>query len=203
MRDDGDVQARLGTVRTVFLDRDGVINRRLPGDYVTRWDEFEFLPGAVEAIGRLKRGGLVVVVVTNQRGVALGRMTMHDVDSIHDQMRHELRARGADVDAVYVCPDADGPMRKPAPGMLLAAAREVPGVVLDGSVMVGDSLTDLMAGAAAGCARGVLVVAPSEREHMLQEASTLGVRVDSDAPSLLEAVEQDAALRAAVGGTGR
>lgn len=181
---------------TVFLDRDGVINRRLPGDYVTSWDEFEFLPGAVEAIALLRGAGLFLVIVTNQRGIALGRATRAGVDAVHERMRAELRAAGADVDAVYLCPDADGPMRKPAPGMLLQAAQEHPRVDLSRSAIVGDSLTDLMAGAAVG-ARGVLVVDPASRPGLLEEAARLGVRVDSDAPSLLEAVRGDPALRAA------
>lgn len=178
---------------TVFLDRDGVINRRLPGDYVKSWDEFEFLPGAEEAIGRLRSAGLFLVVVTNQRGIALGRVTREAVEAVHERMRAELRRRGADVDAIYLCPDADGPMRKPAPGMLLQAAREHPRVDLARSAIVGDSLTDLMAGAAVG-ARGVLVVDPGSRDSRLEEAARLGVRVDHDAPSLLEAVRSDAAL---------
>lgn len=157
------------------------------------WDEFEFLPGAEEAIGRLRAAGLFLVVVTNQRGIALGRVTREAVEAIHERMRAELRRRGADVDAIYLCPDAEGPMRKPAPGMLLQAAREHPRVDLARSAIVGDSLTDLMAGAAVG-ARGVLVVDPGSRDSMLGEAARLGVRVDHDAPSLLEAVRSDAAL---------
>jgi D-glycero-D-manno-heptose 1,7-bisphosphate phosphatase len=76
---------------TVFLDRDGVINRKPPeGDYVERWEQFEFLPGAIEALALLAAAGIRAVVVTNQRGVALGRMTLGDLDDIHRRMQAEL-----------------------------------------------------------------------------------------------------------------
>jgi histidinol-phosphate phosphatase family protein len=135
---------------TVFLDRDGVINVKAPeGEYIESWDEFSFLPGAVEAIARLRAAGLRLIVVTNQRGVGLGRMSAGDVESIHASM---LDA-GVDVDRVYYCPHDDGQCdcRKPLPGMLERAAREVPGVALGRSAaIVGDSETDMEAGRAVG-----------------------------------------------------
>ncbi len=82
-------------IQYVFLDRDGVINRKLPeGKYVTRWEEFEVLPGVAGAIAALNRSGRKVIVATNQRGVALGLMTTAEVEGIHDRLRAEL-ARGA------------------------------------------------------------------------------------------------------------
>jgi histidinol-phosphate phosphatase family protein len=95
---------------TVFLDRDGVINVKSPvGEYVESWAGFSFLPGAVEAVARLRAAGLRVVVVTNQRGVALGRMSAEDVEDIHARM---IEA-GVVVDRVYYCPHGkkgDGPL---------------------------------------------------------------------------------------------
>jgi histidinol-phosphate phosphatase family protein len=140
----------LDDLTTVFLDRDGVINFKAPeGDYIESWDRFEFLPGAVEAVGRLRAAGLRVVVVTNQRGVALGRMTAADVEGIHEAMV----AAGVEVDRVYYCPHDEGQCdcRKPGTGMLERAAREVPGVALGRSAaIVGDSETDMQAGRALG-----------------------------------------------------
>jgi len=102
---------------TVFLDRDGTINVKAPeGDYVKSWDEFEFLPGAVDAIRALHESGRRVVVVTNQRGIARGRMTEDDLADIHERM---LEAIGPGVvAAVYHCPHDDGQCdcRKPRPG---------------------------------------------------------------------------------------
>ena len=135
---------------TVFLDRDGVINvKAAPGEYTESWSDFELLPGVVEAVGRLRVAGLKVVVVTNQRGVALGRMTAAAVEDIHARMI----AAGVEVDRIYYCPHHEGECdcRKPKPGMLERAAREVPGVSLGRSAaMVGDSETDMEAGRAVG-----------------------------------------------------
>jgi D-glycero-D-manno-heptose 1,7-bisphosphate phosphatase len=178
---------------TVFLDRDGVINRRLPGDYVKSWSEFEFLPGAVEALAELRSAGLLTVVVTNQRGIARGLVSRESVDAVHQRMQRELEASDARVDAIYLCPDMDGPMRKPAPGMLLAAANDH-ALDLSQSVIVGDSVSDLRAGAAAG-ARCVLVAEGPERDAKLSEARDAGVVVDGSASSLLDAVRSVPLLR--------
>ena len=153
---------------TVFLDRDGTINVKAPeGDYVKSWDEFEFLPGAADAVRALRNSGRRVVVVTNQRGIALGRMTEDDLADIHERM---LEATGP-VDAVYHCPHDEGECdcRKPLPGMLERAAAEVPGVDLANAVIVGDSESDMQAGAAVG---------------------VRGIRIGRDAGSLAEAVEE-------------
>jgi D-glycero-D-manno-heptose 1,7-bisphosphate phosphatase len=135
---------------TVFLDRDGVINVKAPEpDYIDSWESFTLLPGVVDAVGRLRAAGLRVVVVTNQRGVALGRMTAASVEDIHVRM---IEA-GVQVDRVYYCPHNFGECdcRKPLPGMLERAAREVPGVALGrAAAVVGDSEADMEAGRAVG-----------------------------------------------------
>jgi D-glycero-D-manno-heptose 1,7-bisphosphate phosphatase len=133
---------------TVFLDRDGTINASPPaGEYVRTWDEFSFLPGVVEAVARLRTGGRRVVIATNQRGIALGRMTEADVAEIHRRMLAEL----GPVAAVYHCPHDIGRClcRKPLPGMLLRAAARL-GVDLARSAVVGDSTSDVRAGMAVG-----------------------------------------------------
>ncbi len=131
---------------TVFLDRDGVINVKAPeGEYVESWADFTFLPGAVDAVAALREAGLRVVVVTNQRGVARGRMTVDDVEDIHRRMIEG----GVAVDRVYYCPHEDGECdcRKPGTGMFEQAAREVPGVALGpAAAIVGDSESDMEAG---------------------------------------------------------
>jgi D-glycero-D-manno-heptose 1,7-bisphosphate phosphatase len=134
---------------TVFLDRDGTINVKAPdGDYVKSWDEFSFLPGAVEAVRALRDAGRRIVIVTNQRGIALGRMTEENLSDIHERMVERIGS----VDAIYHCPHDEGQCdcRKPQPGMLLRAADEVPGVELERSVMIGDSDSDIEAGRAVG-----------------------------------------------------
>ena len=140
--------------KAVFLDRDGVINRKAPeGQYVTRWEEMEFLPGVHEAVRLLNQAGFFVVVVSNQRCVAKGLITTAELESMHTRMMREFVAAGATLNAIYYCPhDYDPPCacRKPQPGMLLDAAREHE-IDLTGSWMIGDSGHDVEAGRAARC----------------------------------------------------
>lgn len=138
---------------TVFLDRDGVINRRLPADYVKSWDEFEFLPRAKEALRLLTAARLRLIITTNQRGIARGLMSEHDLRAIHARMLDELAAAGAQIAAVYHCPHDRGECacRKPQPGLLLAAKRDFPDVDFARAVMIGDAPSDIEAGKRAGC----------------------------------------------------
>lgn len=140
--------------KAAFLDRDGVINRKAPeGHYVTRWEEMEFLPGAREAIRLLNDAGYWVVVVSNQRCVAKGLITVSDLESTHAQMRRYFEVMGARIDAIYYCPHETHPAcscRKPQPGMLLSAARDHE-LDLPASWMIGDSAQDVEAGRRAGC----------------------------------------------------
>ena len=133
----------------VFLDRDGVLNRSLPdGRFVTRWEEFELLPGVAAAIAELNRSGRKVIVVTNQRCVALGLCSEAALLAIHAHMRRELSAQGARLDAIYYCPHDAGECncRKPLSGLFERAFRDFPGASAHNSVMVGDSLRDIQSG---------------------------------------------------------
>ena len=141
-------------MKAIFLDRDGVLNRKAPeGSYITSWEQFELLPGVIEAVRQLRGAGFTVVVVTNQRGVAFGRMSRVELEDIHARLRALFTAQGAPLDAIYCCThdvtDAC-PCRKPAPGMLLQAARERQ-IDLQRSWMIGDSDSDIEAGKRAGC----------------------------------------------------
>jgi histidinol-phosphate phosphatase family protein len=136
----------------VFLDRDGVINRRRP-DHVKGWDEFEFLPGVLEALADLKAMGTPVVVVTNQAAVGRGLMSPDDLRGIHHRMLRAIDAAGGHVSAVYAClhTPADGcACRKPNPLLFQRASVDL-GIDLSRSIMVGDSVTDVQAARAAGC----------------------------------------------------
>jgi D-glycero-D-manno-heptose 1,7-bisphosphate phosphatase len=136
------------TPRLVLLDRDGTLNRKAPeGSYVTQPSELQVLPGAGEAVRRLNEAGIAVAVVTNQRCVALGLVTEETLESIHARLRDDLAACGARVDAIYHCPHLEGACdcRKPAPGMLRAAAARF-GVAPHEAVMIGDADSDVEAG---------------------------------------------------------
>lgn len=141
----------------VFVDRDGVINEERR-DYVTRWSEFRFLPGAVEALVALSQAGLRVLVITNQSAIHRGLASRDDVRRLHRRMIASVARAGGRVDGVYVCPhrpDEECACRKPRPGLLLrAAARHR--LDLARCYLIGDKLSDIEAGLAVGC-RCILV----------------------------------------------
>ena len=140
--------------KAVFLDRDGVINQKpKEGEYITSWTDFHILPGVADGIALLNKAGYMVLVVTNQRCVAKGLLSVADLEKIHEQMLQTLSHAGGKLDGIYYCPHDYKPScicRKPAPGMLLAAA-QAHAVDLGSSWMVGDSEIDMQAGKSAGC----------------------------------------------------
>ena len=141
------------SVRFVFLDRDGVINRKMPeGEWVTTPAQFEMLDGSAAAIAALNRLGTRIIVVTNQRGIAAGLYSEAGLATIHEHMRTLLAAENAHLDAIYYCPHdrVACSCRKPQPGMLLKAFEDFPGATPANSLMIGDSLSDIEAGRAAG-----------------------------------------------------
>jgi len=151
--------ANFGNIDYVFLDRDGVLNRKpLPGRFVTCCEELELLPGVEDAIASLNRSRRKAIVVTNQRGVALGLYSLADLSQIHERLQSRLAARGAHLDGIYVCPHEAGQCdcRKPLTGLFDQAFKDFPAAHAGNSVMVGDSLCDIQAGHRLGM-RTVLV----------------------------------------------
>lgn len=122
------------------------------GQYVRSWQEFQLFPGVPDAIAALNRAGIKVIVVSNQRGIALGRYTTADVDAIHNGLQKLLAASGAHVDGFYICPHDIGQCdcRKPLTGLFERARAEFPETDAQTSVMVGDSLSDIEFGRRAG-----------------------------------------------------
>ena len=148
--------------RCFFFDRDGIVNVAPGPGYVERWADFHLMPGFIPLLRAVRKRGFVAVVVTNQRGIALGRLTRATLDGIHRRLRRRLReTHGLDLLDILYCPhDNDAcNCRKPKPGMLLRAARRH-GLDLGQSWMVGDSASDVEAGRRAGC-RTVLVGPPA------------------------------------------
>jgi D-glycero-D-manno-heptose 1,7-bisphosphate phosphatase len=130
--------------RCLFLDRDGVVNAAPPaGEYIQRWDEFRLLPEVVSWIRLFKAAGYIAIVITNQRGIALGRHTESDLRALHERMRAELAAQGAILDDIFYCPHAEGACdcRKPLPGMVIEAQRKWD-IDLGASLLIGDGERD-------------------------------------------------------------
>jgi D-glycero-D-manno-heptose 1,7-bisphosphate phosphatase len=182
-------QAIPDRLRTVFLDRDGILNEKMPeGQYVTRWEEFRVLPGVPVALRRLNEAGLHVVVVSNQRGIARGLYSVADVEAIHEAFQRLLKSAGARIDAFFICPHdrEQCNCRKPLPGLFEQAQAQFPGITAATSMMVGDSLADIEFGRRLGMRTIFIDVDPHLRAPGAEEAAKLA---DLRFASLPEAVE--------------
>jgi D-glycero-D-manno-heptose 1,7-bisphosphate phosphatase len=136
-------------VEVVLLDRDGVVNRKLPeGEYVSSWERFDLLPGVPEAIKSLNDRGITSILLTNQRGIALGLYSEKELAGIHDRLQKVLAETGAHLDAIYFCPHDKGQCscRKPGTGLLEQAFADFPQATRTNTVLIGDSLSDIQAG---------------------------------------------------------
>ena len=137
---------KIDTSWTLFLDRDGVINKKLEGDYVKSTDEFEFLPYALEAIKLFSSRFHKVVIVTNQQGVSKCLMTENDLHKVHQHLLQKVQNFGGRIDAIYHAPqlaEENSIMRKPNIGMALQAKEEFPSIDFKKSIMVGDSISEM------------------------------------------------------------
>ncbi|MBI2596225.1 HAD family hydrolase [Candidatus Daviesbacteria bacterium] len=147
------VKSRKVEKKALFLDRDGVINKKPPEhDYVKSWDEFELLPDVISAVLLARDKGYFVIVISNQRGISRKLMRTEVVDGIHKNLNEILKRNGTYIDAFYLCPH-DIPdnceCRKPKPGLIMKAALDFD-IDLGKSFYIGDSQTDYQAGVAAG-----------------------------------------------------
>ena len=130
---------------TLFLDRDGVINKKIPADYVKKWDEFKFINNSLKGISILSEIFHKIIIVTNQRGVGRKLMTEDQLNVIHDQMIGKIVLAGGRIDEILYCPDTseDSQDRKPNIGMGLKAKLKHPTIDFKKSIMIGDSNSDL------------------------------------------------------------
>jgi len=133
---------------SLFLDRDGVINKEIPGTYVTEWSGFSFYEGALPALVNLSHTFGNLFVVTNQRGVGRGIMTIEDLRNIHREMRAVIEENGGRLNRIYACTSVDDndQNRKPNTGMGLQAKEDFPDLEFSKSVMVGNNLSDMLFG---------------------------------------------------------
>lgn len=145
--------------KVVFLDRDGTLNVKPPkACYVENVDDFRWLPGAKKAIKKLKDHNVVIVLISNQPGIARGNLTVETLNQIHDKMQTDLKKEGSRIDYIYYCPhnwDEGCDCRKPKPGMLYQAQKDL-SLDLTRCVLFGDDERDIEAGTAAGC-KSILV----------------------------------------------
>lgn len=152
----------------VFLDRDGTIN--IDYNYVHEIDRFDFVEGAIKAMKKLKEMGFLLVIVTNQSGIARNKFTQAQFDVLTEWMDWSLQEQGVFLDGIFYCPHDPNieqcDCRKPNPGMILEAAKELD-IDLKHSYMVGDKDSDLMAGRNAGVGTTVFV----ESGHAITEAA--------------------------------
>ena len=155
----------MSAAATVFVDRDGVINRKRPeGAYVSNLDEFEPLPGSIEALACLSRAGFKVVVVTNQQGVAKGVTSAAELELVHANLTAQVAAEGGAIDQIQVCPHLAGTCgcRKPKVGLFEQARSADPEISFERAAVVGDSESDIEAAKSIG-ARALLVSTEPER----------------------------------------
>ncbi|WP_409438878.1 D-glycero-beta-D-manno-heptose 1,7-bisphosphate 7-phosphatase [Psychromonas sp. GE-S-Ul-11] len=176
----------------VFLDRDGVINK--DNGYVSESDDFEFLEGAIEACIALKKKGYLLVVVTNQSGIARGYFSEEQFHTLTEWMDWSMADRGVDLDGIYYCPHhseagigefkIDCECRKPKPGMLSNAIDDL-SIDVENSILVGDKVSDIQAGIAAGVKTNYLV---RTGKAITEEGETLATAIFDDLTAVVESI---------------
>ncbi len=177
-------------IKYVFLDRDGVTNRKLPeGQFVRSWRDFEFLPGAESAIAALNRSGRHIIVISNQRGIALGLYTRADVETLHMKLQERMAEHDAHIDAFYYCPHDRNQCdcRKPKTGLFEQVFRDFPEASAQNSIVIGDSLSDIQAARTLGLLAIFIQGDPKTQKPGAEKAAALA---DAVANSLIEAVEK-------------
>ncbi len=164
---------------TLFLDRDGVINKRIQGGYVKCWETFEFLPGVPESIAIFSRIFGRIIVITNQQGIAKGIMNEAQLEVVHREMFAEVEQAGGKIDAIFHCPDMaskPGNCRKPSAFMALKAQKRFPEIDFSKSIMVGDTESDMAFGKNAGMFTvlvGAEMVSPEVVDFKTRDLSSL------------------------------
>ncbi len=162
---------------TLFIDRDGVINHEKKEDYILNKEEFQFYDGVLEAMALLNNKFGRIVMVTNQKGVGRGLMTLEDLQGIHTYMMDHIVANGGRVDKIYFCTDTDNLSinRKPQHGMSLQAKNDFSEIDFSKSVMVGNKLSDMKFGRNAGIK--TIFVATTNPEYYPDD--TIDLRFDN------------------------
>lgn len=138
---------------TLFLDRDGVINRKIENDYIKNWEDFHFIDGVLSTLKLFSKQFNRIVIVTNQQGIGKGIFTAEQLKIVHENMLKEIVASGGRIDTIYFCPalaSDNSIYRKPSIGMALQAKADYPEIEFSKSIMVGDSISDMQFGKSMG-----------------------------------------------------
>ena len=138
---------------SLFLDRDGVINKKLEGRYVSRWEEFDFIPKTLQAVNILSKLFKRIFIVTNQQGIGKGIMSENDLLFLHQRMIKEVEKASGKIDKIYFCPHLEKDncnCRKPKTGMIEKAILDFPEIEVKNSYLIGDSPSDMQVGKQAG-----------------------------------------------------
>ena len=149
---------------TLFIDRDGVVNDEKHLDYIHTWDEFKFYEGVKQAFKIFNKKFGIIIMVTNQRGVAKGLTKIEDLHLIHRNMLQEIENAGGRIDRIYFSTEMEGENRKPNPGMGLQAKKDYPNIDLSESVMIGNTLSDMEFGRNLGVAMNIFL--PTTRKDI-------------------------------------
>jgi histidinol-phosphate phosphatase family protein len=155
---------------TLFLDRDGVINKKIDHDYVKNIGELEILPGVLEALYQFNNIFNKIVIVTNQQGIGKGLMTEVELTKVHEYIVYEVHNAGGRIDEIYYCPhlkEICAYCRKPNVGMALNAQKDFPSIDFSKSIMVGDSVSDMEFGEKCG----MLNVFVGQNKHILKNTN--------------------------------
>jgi len=163
----------IGEGWSLFLDRDGVINQRIPDDYVKHPDEFEFIPGVIDALGIFTELFNPIIIITNQQGIGRGLMTNAQLNQVHDIMLQKVSESGGRIDAVFYSPDLKNTRsftRKPAIGLGLKARRQFHSINFKNSIMAGDTYSDILFGHRLGM---ITVLIGDDKDAAFQAADIL------------------------------
>jgi histidinol-phosphate phosphatase family protein len=175
---------------TLFLDRDGVLNIEKNDDYILNWEEFQFYPTTLDALAILRPLFSRIFLVTNQKGVGRGLMSLADLENIHANMLSAIQSKGGGLDHLFFCTDldSDSPNRKPNPGMAFQAKTLYPAVDFNKSIMVGNRTSDMAFGKNAGMHTVFLATTHPQTEDPHPQ-------IDYRFNNLLEFAQSVAALR--------
>jgi D-glycero-D-manno-heptose 1,7-bisphosphate phosphatase len=176
-------------MHVVFLDRDGVINRD-SSEYIKSWDEFDFLPGSLEALNQLSKHGFEVILITNQSIINRAMVPLAALEEIHRRMQAAVEQAGGRIRDIFFCPhrpDEHCSCRKPEPGLILQACRRH-SIDPAAGIMIGDSAKDILCGKQAGC-RATILVRTGNGLEAQQELAAQNIAPDAVVNDLYQAAK--------------